>query len=262
VTRYHEPHSEERWERSPVVVAYGNTEGPADLVHATRRRQKCTLPHHSIAPPASVPAETRGGPSSARPAFCPGIVGPARLTRETLATSSHLPTWCCMPQVSVKACVKAADLDARVSMSKALLAKPGKVRFVVGGLLDCQDPATRSLRVDEEERGGDETAPLPDEPMEKTDRTSPFHVTEAAMEGSSKGERGAVESNEGPPAPSWGVPPQGRGRRPSHVVTGRHRATPVLRARHTLRPAFGTSGMFRGEAREPAAPIPRWARRY
>ncbi len=164
--------------------------------------------------------------------------------------------------VSAKPCVEAADLDARVLINEALLVKPRKVRFVVGGLLECHGPATKSLRVDEEEHGGNETAPLSDEPMETTDCTSPFHVTEAAMKGSSKGERGAVESNEGPPAPSWGVPPQGRGRRPSHVVTGRHRATPVLRARHTLRPAFGTSGMFRGEAREPAAPVPRWARRY
>ncbi len=84
-----------------------------------------------------------------------------------------------------------------------------------------------------------------------------LRITEAERRGASEGERKAREDNGGPTAHRWGTVPQGRVRRPSDVVTGKCRTPPDVRAGHTPRTAFGTGGMFRGKAREPAAPIPR-----
>ncbi len=88
-----------------------------------------------------------------------------------------------------------------------------------------------------------------------------MHVTEAKRRRTSEGREKARENDEGPQANRWGGVPQGRWRRPSNVVTGKCRAPLGVRAGHAPRTALGTGGMFRGKAREPAAPIPRWARR-
>jgi hypothetical protein len=96
-----------------------------------------------------------------------------------------------------------------------------------------------------------------DEAPGAVDHEQQLQCAEAGRWGQSKDKRGAGENDGGPAASRWGVVPQGRGRWPSDVVTSRCRATPDVRAWHTLRPAFGTSGMFRGQARRLAVPPPR-----